>query len=167
MKSPSFAKLLRGFPLVLMLISVLLLSSCRVNQPVTEVPIRTEVRVIEKLVPVTIPADSSSLQALFKCDSTNQVIMTLLGQSQTANMSQSFQFNNGVLDLNSKIPPKIIYLPSKDSIIYQDRPIKVPYPVTTNVLYWWQTTLMWLGVVFIILVVIAVFKRIKNLSWNI
>lgn len=134
--------------IIITLFSVLLMSvvfSCKTPQPVTQVPIKTIEKVVERLVPVSMPADSTSFYALLECDSMNNVVLKQLNEQKSKGIKSDFNFNNGRLDYNAKTVPDTVYIPAKDSIIYKEIPVEVPRIVEVNVLSTWQTIQIWFG----------------------
>ena len=57
---------------VFIALMAILIFGCKTQAPlINEVPIQYKERIVERLVPVTLPDDSSSIKALFECDSLN------------------------------------------------------------------------------------------------
>jgi hypothetical protein len=130
--------------LYLIAISALVFASCKIAQPpIKEVPIQYREKVVERLVPVQAPADSTSIEALFRCDSLNQVIMKSLTE-QKGKGTSGFTFDKGALKYNFKTASELSYAKAKDSIIYREVPVKVPVEVKVNELTWWQK--LWIRV---------------------
>lgn len=161
MKSQNYAKPLKKLLYAIMLTVVLLPVSCRTTKEAIKVPIKTETKVIEKLVPVKVPADSTSIYALFKCDSLNRVIMTKLGEQKTSGMQSNFSFDGTRLTYKAKTIHDTIYVAAKDSFIYQEKPVKVP--VEVNKLTWWQKSLCWTGGISLLLILAALGIRYRNI----
>lgn len=143
--------------LSIILISILLLS-CKIQQPVTEVPIQYKEKIIERLVPVEIPADSALIQALFDCDSTNKVVMRELNDVKSRGQSAT-SFQDGKLTYKYILQHDTIYIPSDSVIIEREIPVKVPVEVKVNHLTQWQIFQIWLGRIFIVVVFICVVKK--------
>jgi len=140
----------------LIAISALLFASCKTAQPpVKEVPIQYREKVVERLVPVQAPADSTSIEALFRCDSLNQVIMKSLTE-QKGKGTSGFTFDKGALKYNFKTAPELSYARVKDSIVYREVAVKVPVEVPVNFLTWWQKLWLRVGQIAAALGVVAV-----------
>lgn len=121
------------------ILSLLLILACTTAKPVvTEVPIQYREKIVERLVPVQAPADSSLITAQFECDSLNKVILKSLSELKSKNVQSGFSFDKGLLSYDLKTSPSLSYAKVKDSIVYQEVAVKVPYPVITNELTWWQ-----------------------------
>lgn len=148
---------------LIIILAVLLLIGCKTQQPtVTEVPIRYKEKIVERLVPVQLPADSSSMLALFECDSTNQVILKQLSEEKTKRTQSLFSFRSGELKYKMLTVHDTVFVPVTDSTIYQEVPIKVEVPKITNELTWWQTGQIHVGRLFLtILMGYAVYKFLK------
>ena len=135
------------------------ISSCH---PTKYIPLTTETIVKDRLVPVQIPADSSSIFALLECDSMNHVIM-----KQLSDRSSNYVVQNVRIDSN-RLVVKTIYMPGEVSVLVHDSIINrdVPYPVAgkdiiTHDLYWWQETLIWLGGIVLIISIIYFIIKLK------
>ena len=125
---------------------ILFIVSCKLAQtPVVTVPVLRQERIVEKLIPVVNPADSANIVALFECDEERQVILKQLSEEKSSRMESQFTFNSGQLKYKTQTKPQIVYLPSKDSIIYQDVPIKVNVPFEVNKVTGWQWTQIYAG----------------------
>lgn len=128
-------------PVSVLLLPLLLLglASCGTPQklPVTEVPIQYKEKIVERLVPVEIPADSAIIAALFACDSTNQVYLKELSEKKSGGQSNS-AFKDGKLTYKLIIRHDTVFVQAKDSIIYKEIPVKIPVEVRVNFLTKWQ-----------------------------
>jgi hypothetical protein len=152
--------------LLIFLVLITSLVGCRtVKQIAPPQVFKDSIRIVERLVPIQLPADSSVLEALFECDSTNQVVMKALSEEKSKRVSTQIKFTPGKvakLDYKSKTKPDTVYLPSKETIRYLEKPYRVEVPVVTNELNWWQKVLMWGGGIFILLLVLAIYNKIKT-----
>lgn len=149
--------------LILFLFTILLVTACKTQRPmIAEVPVQYKERIVERLVPVQLPADSSAMFALFECDSDKQVILKqLLEEKGKAQSSVSFQ--EGKLTYKSTTKPDTVYLPAKDSIIYQEVPLRIEVPVKVNELTKRQIFEMYVGRITIL--VLLAFVLIKARKW--
>lgn len=132
---------------MLILTVALSLGSCKTISKEVEVPIRTEIKVIEKEIPVPIPPDSASIYALFECDSLNRVIMTQLDENKSQNMTSSGSFTDGILRYKFRTIRDTVYVHKTDSFIYAEKPIKIKVTEEVNKLKWWQKFLLWSGAI--------------------
>jgi len=143
---------------ILILFLVLLFVGCKTQQ---YIPVETKTVIQERLVPVEVPADSSSYFALLECDSLNRVFIKQLSESKTSNVTESFKLKNNQLSVNFKSQPADVKVVVRDSIVTQ----QIPYPVKgdTQIVFeqhWWQETFMWIGIAFLILIIILIIIRI-------
>ncbi len=146
-----------------MLILVLLLVSCKTVSRETEVPIRTEIKIVEKEIPVPMPQDSASMYALFECDSTNQVIMRQLEEQKTQDVNTTTSFIDGILRYKFKTVRDTVYVHKTDSFVYAEKPIRIKETVEVNKLKSWQKLLIWSGVLaWVILIGGIVFNITKR-----
>ena len=130
----------------LMLIAlVFIVAACKTTQLPVEVPILTNVKIVERLVPVEAPADSANIVALFECDSLNQVIMKSLDEQKSQNVKSRFSYNTGMLRYNFATAPAISFATVRDSIVYREVAVKVPVEVKVNELTWWQKLWITIG----------------------
>lgn len=123
------------------LLWMLILTACAGSRqsvsPITEVPIQYKEKIVERLVPVELPADSAIIAALFACDSTNQVYLKELSENKTGGQSNS-GFKDGKLTYKLIIKHDTVFVRAKDSLIYKEIPVKIPVEVRVNFLSKWQ-----------------------------
>lgn len=150
--------------LIYILLILIAFTGCRSKKPpIVHVPVETKIIIKERLVPVALPADSSTLTALFECDSLNQVQMKEIGELKTKDVQSQFNFSakTGAFSYETKRILDTVYIPGKDSIIYQDK----PFPVEVETIVYEQTAvqkfLTIVGGIALILVVIGVIIKFK------
>jgi hypothetical protein len=145
---------------VFIALMAILIFGCKTQAPV---PIQYKERIVERLVPVTLPADSSSIKALFECDSLNNVVMRELNESKTKGVESQVSFTNGWLNYHTVTIHDTVYVAAKDSIIYKEVPFRVEVPVEVNKLTQWQILQIWAGRALFALVLVWIglsyFKR--------
>jgi hypothetical protein len=144
---------------ILTLIAFLLLAlvSCKTTRPaIIEVPVQYKERIVERLVPVELPADSANVFALLECDSTKQVILKELSEEKSKRIQSLFSFDSGLLKYKAKTIHDTVYLPAKDSIIYKEIPIRVEIPIEINRLTKWQKFQMNAGRLFFLIIILYV-----------
>jgi hypothetical protein len=123
-------------------------AGCKVAQPlpVRETVIETREVVRDSLV--VLPADSSLIRALIECDSTGKASITslpdVIAGLRTRPPGLSIGDNN-ILTAKCDVDSLAIYLALKDR--YYKEVETVVETIEVNRLRWWQTTLMWLGVI--------------------
>lgn len=149
--------------IVLSMVILLTIASCRNQRDlVQEVPVETKEKIVERMVPVEVPADSSAIEALLECDSTNQVILKKLEEAKTKNMETAFTLDSGLFSYKAKVSRDTVYLPARDSIIEREVPVKVEVPVEVNKLTTWQKIWIKAGRVFAgVLVLLAFYLLYK------
>lgn len=124
-------------------------------------PVTSETVITDTTVAVALPIDSVVLMAYFKCDSTNQVLLRQVAESKTGGLASGYSLKDGTFEYKVKTVRDTIYVKQTKWVTVKDKPIIIEKPIVTNDFYWWQTALMWMGVAFIGLVVIAIVKYIK------
>ena len=150
-----------------LLVCIVFVSGCRVVQPPAAPVAKVDSIVyVEKLVPVSLPADSAYLRAWFECDSNNRVILKQLAESKTKNVASDLSFSPGTiasLQYRAKTVFDTIYVKSTERLTYKEVP--VPYAVIKEVheLLWWQKLFIWCGVAFVILTILAIYRKIKQI----
>jgi hypothetical protein len=106
------------------LLFFLVTCSCSTKIP-QQVEFRTEVKTVERLVPVEIPADSSILALLLECDSTNKVTINELDELKTSNLNTSLTLSDNVLKYRVKTIRDTCYITIVDSFILEQKPLIV------------------------------------------
>ena len=92
-----------------------------------QVPVKTVEREVTRLVPYRLPGDSVLMQAVFECDSANNVLMTSL-QETKSKLTTAFRFRGGVLDYRAMKPPDTVWVKSDSVIINREVPVIVEVP---------------------------------------
>jgi hypothetical protein len=143
--------------------------SCKTSALIKEIPVRTETVIRERLVPVEIPADSAVMSALLECDSLNNVRLVEIDELKSKRVESSF--NLSVVDKLSTLAYVVrtvfdtVYIPAKDSIIYQEIPLRVEIPVEVNKITGWQWFQIWTGRIFMFLwLIVIIYLAIKVLK---
>lgn len=154
-------KLIKIF--TILLFTIYLFTGCKMaKQGIIEVPVQYKERIVERLVPVELPADSANFFALLECDSTNQVIMKKLSEEKSKRVQSLFSFDSGLLKYKARTVRDTVYIAAKDSIIYEEVPIRVEVSVEVNKLTAWQIFQMWAGrLLFVLIALIIVYAVIK------
>lgn len=108
--------------------------SCR---SVKYVPIEssTDSIVVEKLVEVQLPPDSSTIRALLECDENGKVVLSWLDIANSKNAQAQLTIDSlGNLLAKMRTQPDTVYLPSKEVTVTKE--VKVPYPVEKELTRW-------------------------------
>lgn len=124
--------------------------------------------VVEKLVEVLLPPDSSTIRALLECDENGKVVLSWLDIANSRNAQAQLTIDSlGNLLAKMKTQPDTIYKPSKEVIVTKE--VKVPYPVEKELTRWQQLKLELGGWAFgiiitaaLIFVVWLVYKSLKK-----
>lgn len=158
-----------AFLWTVLVLLVLMFASCKTQKPQypAQVPVHTKEKVVERLVPYALPADSTTITALFECDSLNNVQLKELSELKTKGLQSDFSFNNGKLNYQLKQPPDTIYIPAKDSIVERDVPILVPSePIVVYKQTDMQVVQGWFGKIFMWLLGLGAILGIILLVWK-
>lgn len=137
---------------------LLLVCSCKTKY----VPIesKTDSVVVEKLVEVQLPPDSSTIRALLECDENGRVVLAWLDIANSRNAQAQLTIDSlGNLLAKMKTQQDTVYLPSKEITVTKE--VKVPYPVEKE-LTKWQKFRIDFGGWAIGIVIIAI---IMGISW--
>ena len=96
--------------------------------------------VIEKLVEVQLPPDSSTIRALLECDENGRVVLSWLDIANSRNAQAQLTIDSlGNLLAKMRTKPDTVYLPSKEVTVTKKE--KVPYPVEKELTRWQQMKL--------------------------
>lgn len=128
---------MRNLYILLFLVSILGIISCRSRVQYVPVESNTDSIYIDRLIPYPLPADSASIRALMECDENGKVVLRWLDMANTKNVQLMFTIDSlGNVISNMKVPRDTIYLPSKE--IYVDRKIEVPVEIERKLSKWEQ-----------------------------
>lgn len=96
--------------------------------------------VVEKLVEVQLPPDSSTIRALLECDENGRVVLSWLDIANSRNAQAQLTIDSlGNLLAKMQTQPDTVYIPSKEVVITKEK--KVPYPVEKELTRWQQMKL--------------------------
>ena len=140
------------------------LVACVTQKPQSQVQVKTIEKEVEKLVPYALPPDSAAIEALFECDSLNQVQLKELNELKAKGWQTNFSFINGLLKYKMHQPSDTIYITGKDKYIYQDVPIEVVKEVPVYKQTGWQIVCCWFGKIFMVVIGLGLFVLI--LKWK-
>ena len=113
--------------------------SCRSVKYVT-IESSTDSIVVEKLVEVQLPPDSSTIRALLECDENGKVVLSWLDKANSKNAQAQLTIDSlGNLLAKLRTLPDTVYLPSKEVVVSKKE--KVPYPVEKELTRWQQMKL--------------------------
>lgn len=132
---------------------IFVICSCR---SVKYVPVESSADsvVIEKLVEVQLPPDSSTIRALLECDENGRVVLSWLDIANSKNAQAQLTIDSlGNLLAKLRTQQDTIYLPSKEVTVTKE--VKVPYPVEKELTRWQQMKLELGGWAFGIIIAFA------------
>ena len=119
--------------------------------------------VIEKLVEVQLPPDSSTIRALLECDENGRVVLSWLDIANSKNAQAQLTIDSlGNLLAKMRTQPDTIYKPSKEVTVTKE--VKVPYPVEKELTRWQQIRLDvggWSIVILCIAILLFIIRFIK------
>ena len=100
----------------------------------------TDSIVVEKLVEVQLPPDSSTIRALLECDENGRVVLSWLDIANSRNAQAQLTIDSlGNLLAKMRTLPDTVYIPSKEVVITKEK--KIPYPVEKELTSWQQMKL--------------------------
>jgi len=153
-----YIKFSRQFTGILLLLIISLMCSCRTaKQASTSTETKYDSIVVEKLVPYALPEDSAKIRALLECDKNGKVVLKWFDEEHSKRMSLQFSLDSlGNLLTSAKTEPDTVYLPQTTINVGKKSVSQsvVTVPVEKK-LSWWQTTLIWTGVIAWIVTIIA------------
>lgn len=132
---------------------IFVICSCR---SVKYVPVESSADsvVIEKLVEVQLPPDSSTIRALLECDENGRVVLSWLDIANSRNAQAQLTIDSlGNLLAKMRTQQDTIYLPSKEVTVTKE--VKMPYPVEKELTRWQQMKLELGGWAFGIIIAFA------------
>lgn len=95
----------------------------------------TDSIVVEKLVEVQLPPDSSTIRALLECDENGRVVLSWLDIANSRNAQAKLTIDSlGNLLAKMRTQPDTVYLPSKEVTVTKE--VKIPYPVEKELTRW-------------------------------
>lgn len=145
--------------MIILLMSTI--SSCHTTKYVA-VGTDTTIRVTERLVDIQPKSDSSSVLLNLACDSLNRVYIKMLGESHGNTTVNTVYLRNDSLIVKTIFKPGPEKVVVKDSVVTVVKEVPVPVPgKDVNVMYWWQTALMWIGIASLIIGVIILVIKFK------
>ena len=140
---------------------LLVITSCK-SIPIQEVPVKTQTIIRERLVPVTVSADSALINMLLSCDSSNQVMLKELTEIKSASVSTDIKQRSDSFEIIFKTQHDTIYIPVIDTVVMQEKPVIVEKTETVYKMKSWQKTFMYIGIALTILIILTiVYKLIK------
>lgn len=120
--------------------------------------------VVEKLVEVQLPPDSTTIRALLECDENGKVVLDWLDIANSKNAQAQLTIDSlGNLLAKMKTQPDTVYLPSKEVTVTKE--VKVPYPVEKALTRWQQFRMDfggWAMCIVIISILILIIYKIKK-----
>ena len=139
-------------------------TACRSNSPVVTVPVETQTIIRDRLVEVSIPADSAIMTAYLECDSNYNVLLRRFDEQKSAKMATSLDFDTGgKLSYQVVRVRDTVYIPARDSIVYKEIAFPVSVPVEVNRLTGFQHFQIWAGRFLLAIVVMCfIFKRLRK-----
>lgn len=97
-------KMTRTILRLLVVLAPLALYSCR--PIIRQVPVRTETKIVEKLVPIRVDSATAVFVSKFDCDSvSNTPRMIIERDTIEGRINQTVTYDGGVLRVLSRVPP--------------------------------------------------------------
>lgn len=112
---------------------LLILGSCRTKY----VPVESKADsvVVEKLVEVQLPPDSSTIRALLECDENGRIVLAWLDIANSRNAQAQLTIDSlGNLLAKMRTQQDTVYLPYKEVTVTKE--VQVPYPVEKELTRW-------------------------------
>lgn len=134
--------------------------SCSPKKLIKEVPVKEVVE--HGVVAVPVDQDSITVRMVIDCLPNGTPVVRQTSSSLSSIQLSMQQYANELM-LKAKSPPKQALVPYK--VVTTEVPIEVPVEVKTNVLYWWQKGLMYVGalsLLHLIYLIIKLIIKIKN-----
>lgn len=129
------------------------------------IPTRESSVTIDSLKPVILPSDSSIMRALFECDSAGKVILRDYTELKSKGIESSVVYLNGEIKYKNIVKHDTVYVPYRDKAIIQEcDPIIVKQvEIQIKPLAWWQEALMWMGAIWLIVIIIFIIWMLRRI----
>ena len=158
-------KRLFDFTLIMLILSIgMCFMSCRSIKYVP-IELKTDSIIVDRLIPVQLPADSSTIRALMECDENGRVILRWLDIANSKNAEAQLKIDSlGNLIAKMKTKTDTVYLPSKT--IRVTKTVKEPYPVEKPLTKWQQfilrfgTPIIAIAGLYLVSKIISIIKRL-------
>lgn len=143
---------------------LLVFFSCRTKY----VPVESKADsvVVEKLVEVQLPPDSSTIRALLECDENGRVVLAWLDIANSRNAQAQLTIDSlGNLLAKMRTQQDTVYLPSKEITVTKE--VKVPYPVEKELTKWQKFRIDfggWAIGIVIITILVVVWRMVYKLK---
>lgn len=143
-----------------------ILFSCKSKLPFAVPPAEFKEKVVERLVPYEVPADSAQFYALLECDSMKNIIIREFSEYKSTGMQSGFSLNQNALSYVAYRTVDTVYILVKDTtrIANIPYPVKVETFVKVNELTKFQSFQMKAALVSEALVVLLLILGIKNIN---
>lgn len=153
---------MRAILSIMLSLFALLATSCAPRKDVIkEVPVT---QVVEHgVVKVPIEQDSTTLRLVVDCLPNGTPVIRQTG-SALSPLQLNWAQNGNDLLVRAKSPPKDALIPYR--VVTREVPVEVPVEVETNVLYWWQKGLMYLGAITLITLIIKLIITLKTKKYG-
>ena len=123
-------------------------------------------------VEVPLPADTVTI--VERVYVSNGVASMPKVVKQNGIITAEAEVKNGMLLLSSFLNDSLLFVTLRNAIkernsykeLYQNYSKQESKPIVTNVLHWWQKTLMYIGLIALILTAIIVYRKIKRVISN-
>jgi len=168
MKNKSINKIEKICLLLLITTIILLLCvSCKARKEVVKVATHIDSVYVERLVPVKLPSDSSTIKALLECNTNGRVVLSQLRTETTKNAYLNFLLDSlGNLQMQTIVSHDTIYVKS-DSISV--RGVTTEYEYIEKQLGKWDSFILRFGnwmfgglCIAILFIIISLIIRIKR-----
>ena len=147
------------------LITTFLISSIFVVgcSAVKTVPVRTETKITERVVPVTIPADSATVSLIFSLiPNTNTLTLSGYSENKTTSVETSIKQDSNKVEIKFKVPERQEQIITRDTATTKDVIVPVAVEKSGSGLTT-KTLLPWLvaGILLILLIIIVLIKILR------
>ena len=149
---------------IILIIILLATVACHPARRIIEIPVKSETTITERLIPVTVPPDSSILQALFECDSNYNVLLKSFQETKSNHVRSNIQFTSNRLTYRTLTIHDTIYIRQTDTLRTTEVPIVQEIPYYVNRLSHLQKLLIAFSlIVLCILTFKFIIKKYKSL----
>jgi len=142
--------------LLIIVMIVFLMTGCRTPRQLPQSDrVITITNTIHDTVVKTKP-DSAMIKAFLRCDSLGNVYVCNIESLQTSNkVKPTIEIRDNTITLKCKVDSQAVYIRWKETHVSDVTQKTLPPVYIEKALSWWQTTEIWAGRIFLILLAIA------------
>lgn len=146
----------RVLAIVAIICGLMGLHSCRATKAV---PLAHKEIVRERLIPVSIPGDSTEIRVVFDCDEDGKVQVMPVSTRASPHAHASIDLEGSMMTIKTEVSNRDVWIPYREVERQKEIPVQVEVEKVVYRLNTFQRIFFWIGVVSSVLtVIVLVFK---------